>query len=155
MQPIVFLDFDGPIRTTRARTAGLQTDPVAVRVIHNALRDAGARLVVIANLRLSGREACLPVLDSVNGCHLSSFLHVDWCVGGTDEYPMAVNRGHAINEWLHGNKATWGEALIIDDLPIQKHFVMAQQAVADTNEGLDVKALQQIAEWGAEWRSRR
>lgn len=155
MQPIVFLDFDGPIRTGRARAAGWETDPVAVRVIHNALRDAGARLVVIANLRLSGREACLPVLDSVAGHHLSPFLHIDWCVGGRDESPMGLSRGHAICEWLHGNDHIWDEALIIDDLPIQKYFVMARQAVASVDEGLGKEQLQQIAEWGAEWRSRR
>lgn len=155
MQPIVFLDFDGPIRTNRAKAAGTDIDPLAVRAIQRALRTAGARLVVIANLRLSGREECLRVLDSVEGYALSPFLHSNWAIGGRDEHPMALTRGSEIGRWLSENDTPWEAALVIDDLPIQKHFVMARQAIADTYEGLSSLQLGRIQEWADERRAAR
>jgi len=155
MQPIVFLDFDGPIRTARCRAAGYETDPVAVRAIHNALRDAGAKLVVISSWRHAGREDCLRILDAVPGFELSPFLHLDWCVGGHDNHPAAQSRGQAINEWLIANEGSWSDSLVIDDYLIQRFWPAAKQVFADVTEGMNNSMLQRLAEWGAEWRARR
>ena len=155
MQPIVFLDFDGPIKNPRARQAGLTTDPVAVRTIHAALKTSGARLVIIANLRLSGREECVKVIDSQPGFELSPFLHADWAVGGTDEYPMAESRGQAIHRWImaHDGEASWLTSLVIDDLPIRRLWTMAVQAEAHTIEGLNHSTLVMIGEWAEQRRA--
>lgn len=153
MQPIIFLDFDGPIRTARCRAAGYETDPVAVRAIYNALKDSGAKLVVISSWRHAGREDCVRILDAVPGHELSPFLHLDWKVGGHDNHPAAQSRGQAINEWLVANEVSWRESVVIDDYQIQRFWPTAQQVFADVTDGMSNEMLSRLALWASDQRA--
>ncbi len=152
---VIFLDFDGPIITARSRAAGLLTDPVAVRAIRNALEDATARLVVSSSHRLNGKEHCVNVLDQVDGCKLSGYLHHDWSIEGHENYPAANTRGEAIRRWMNEHGVEWEQGLIIDDYPIQRYHPLAVQVYCEVTQGMNHVSLSRLAEWAADRRAAR
>lgn len=155
MSPVIFLDFDGPLRNLRVSTCGLDTDPVAVAMLWQTLRDLqpqGARLVVSSSWRHSGREACVAVLDRWREWKLSAFLAVDWCIGGEEwreETPSNTEtRAANIKDWLRGNEGfAISRALLVDDYDIGRFLPLATFARADEVDGLDGHTLRKIVNW--------
>lgn len=110
-QPVIFLDFDGVVITTRSRWAGLTPegfDPVATRWLSLLFQRAQAMVVISSAWRSGETRASILELLARNG--MSDVpLHEDWA---TPE--LGVERQHEINAWLGRNQMV-ERYLILDD----------------------------------------
>ena len=155
MSPVVFIDFDGPLRNLRVSTCGFDTDPVAVATLWQTLRDlapVGARLVVSSSWRHAGRSECVKVLDRWKEWKLSPFLATDWCIGGEEwreQTPSnAETRAANILDWLRGNEGyAITRALLVDDYNLGCFLPLATFARADEVDGLDGPTLRRMVDW--------
>ena len=110
-EPLVFLDFDGVLNSTRSAIA-MQTynrfDPIAVMLVERLCVEGEARIVVSSTWRI-GHETTQSLRDRMRDCgalRLSRYV-----IGMTGR---SKTRGHEIAEWREAHKHA-GPYVILDD----------------------------------------
>lgn len=151
LQPVIFLDFDGPLRNNRARACGFEIDPIAATVISQQLEKCSGRIVISSSWRHHGWESCVPILNGYSGAQLTKYISQPiWCING-DEYE-AANGGSAgtradnIRKWIekHGD---YNRTCIIDDYDMSKYIPVVTHIKATEKDGINADQLRKLIEW--------
>lgn len=125
---VIFLDIDGVLNSDRSMVANgpmpndhldtdafshqylvWMTDPIAVKLLNRAVREAGAKMVISSTNRMMGHTKCVEALRAmgVEGEFIGSTPVIN------------ADRGVEIQDWLNSWKAGGGEEIthyaIIDD----------------------------------------
>lgn len=131
---IIFLDFDGVIRTTRASIAigetGMLTylDPIACKLVEKLITDHGARIVISSTWRNQHKKRDIYYLLKSAGHHIiCGAMHERWC---TPHFRDGRSRGHEIEVLLseiESHEHVESYVILDDDNDMlsyqQKHFV--------------------------------
>jgi hypothetical protein len=160
--PIIFLDFDGPLFSTRAMLfpenklhakmpehlkdvlhpfiSYWRMDPIAVTMLNQAIEITNAEVVISSTWReLHTKEEILALFD-VNG--LKVVLHDHWCTPRNTESGSHLTKYHPhrsrfeeIQDWLneHPEIVKW---VSIDDDTSIKQFPQKHRVLVDDNNGI-------------------
>lgn len=116
---VVFLDFDGVIRTGGYQAEGFKAEfrKDIMLALSAVVNRTGAQVVVTSDWRNALKKA---EIDASLSPHLSGFLHKDWMT------PICGHRWNEVQRWLEGHPEVSNYVILEDFAP---HFEEAPSAM--------------------------